>query len=164
MGSQHDFAEFYSAAFGPLTSQIHAFVGSHAEAQDLVQEAFCRAFGKWSVVSRYDDPYAWVRRVAWNLAVSRWRRGRLVRLWQRDLAPPDVPEPTANDVDLTRALAKLPKDQRQAVVLHYLADMSIADIAAFMNSPEGTVKAWLHRARAALASSLDVTDDEVTRV
>ncbi|GHJ46502.1 hypothetical protein Cs7R123_38440 [Catellatospora sp. TT07R-123] len=154
MQGQRDFAEFYSAAFGPLTSQLHAFVGSHAEAQDLVQEAFCRAFGKWSTVSRYEDPHSWVRRVAWNLAVSRWRRTRLVRLWQRDLAPADVPEPTGSDIDLARALAELPQDQRQAIVLHYFADMAVADVAAFMEAPEGTVKAWLHRGRSTLAAAL----------
>ncbi|MDI1464296.1 SigE family RNA polymerase sigma factor [Catellatospora sp. KI3] len=162
MQGQLDFAEFYSAAFGPLTSQLHAFVGSHAEAQDLVQEAFCRAFGRWSTISRYDDPQAWVRRVAWNLAVSRWRRTRLVRLWQRDLAPADVPEPTGGDIDLARALAELPPDQRQAIVLHYLADMPVTDVAAFMEAPEGTVKAWLHRGRGALAASLGA-DAEAAR-
>jgi RNA polymerase sigma-70 factor (ECF subfamily) len=152
--SGRSFAEFYSAAFGPLTSQLHAFTGSHAEAQDLVQEAFCRALARWPRVSGYDDPYAWVRRVAWNLAVSGWRRSRLLRLWQRELAPADEQEPTGEQLDLARALAKLPVEQRQTLVLHYLADMSIADVAQFTGVPEGTVKARLHRGRNALAEIL----------
>jgi RNA polymerase sigma-70 factor (ECF subfamily) len=41
-----------------------------------VQEAFCRGFVRWRKISQYDDLVAWIRRVAWNLAVSRWRRAR----------------------------------------------------------------------------------------
>jgi RNA polymerase sigma-70 factor (ECF subfamily) len=145
-----DFAEFYAASFGRITAQLHAYIGDHAEAQDMVQEAFCRAYAHWSTVSTYDNPLAWVRRIAWNMAVSRWRRARLLRAWRRDLVADPLPEPSAASVDLARALAKLPPNQRQALVLHYLADMSVADIAAFVGVAEGTVKAWLHRGRTTL--------------
>jgi RNA polymerase sigma-70 factor (ECF subfamily) len=149
-----DFAAFYAATFGRLTVQIHAFVGDHAEAQDLVQEAYCRAFARWSTVSGYDDPLAWVRRVAWNLAVSRWRLAGRLRKRQRDLLPDEVSAPSPAGVDLARALRQLPANHRQAVVLHYLADMPVAEIATFMGAAEGSVKAWLHRARTALNSIL----------
>ncbi|WP_034594117.1 SigE family RNA polymerase sigma factor [Hamadaea tsunoensis] len=164
MSGRRDFAEFYTAAFAPLTSQLHAFVGDHAEAQDLVQEAFCRALTKWPTVSTYDDPFSWVRKVAWNLAISRWRRARRLRLRHRELVPPDVEPPTAGEVDLTRALGELPAQHRQVVVLHYLADMSVAEIAEFTGSPEGTIKAWLHRARRTLAGLLAAEDEEVPDV
>jgi len=149
-----DFAEFYAASFGRLTVQLHAFTGSHADAQDLVQEAFCRAYSRWSTIATYDDPLAWVRRVAWNLAVSRWRRAGLLRLWHRDLTPPDVAPPGDEHVELVRALAKLNPKHRQAVVLHYLSDMPVAEIALFCDVAEGTVKAWLHRGRAELSTIL----------
>jgi RNA polymerase sigma-70 factor (ECF subfamily) len=162
MTARPDFAEFYAATFGRLTVQIHAFVGDHAEAQDLVQEAYCRAFARWSTVSGYDDPQAWVRRVAWNLAISRWRRVKRLRAHAPDLVAADVAGPDASTVDLARALKQLPPNQRQAVVLHYLADMSVADIAAFTGAAEGSVKAWLHRGRAALntilSSGVEVSD------
>src|SRR5215475_4634817 len=74
VSGEADFTEFYSATFAPLTAQLHAFIGDHADAQDLVQEAYLRAYSRWSTVSKYDDPLAWVHRVAWNLAISRWRR------------------------------------------------------------------------------------------
>jgi RNA polymerase sigma-70 factor (ECF subfamily) len=90
MTARPEFAEFYAATFGRLTVQLHAFTGDHAAAQDFVQEAYCRASARWATVSGYDDPLAWVRRVAWNLAVSRWRRTRLLRVWRRDLVPPDI--------------------------------------------------------------------------
>lgn len=157
-----DFSEFYSASFGPITAQLHAFIGNHAEAQDIVQEAFCRAYARWSTVSAYDDPLAWVRRVAWNMAVSRWRRAGLLRRWRHDLLAEPVPAPSTVNVDLARALAQLPANQRQAVVLHYLADMPIAAIAAFVGVADGTVKSWLHRGRTTLG--LILGDAEATNV
>lgn len=148
--SDLDFAEFYAASFGPLTAQLHAFVGDHAEAQDLVQEAFCRAYARWRTISRFDDPISWVRRVAWNLAISRWRgRQRLIR-WHRDLAPTAEPGPEETDPDLVKALAALPLHHRQAVVLHYLAGFSVREVAEFCDVAEGTVKSWLLRGRAKL--------------
>lgn len=164
MSGRSDFAEFYAAAFGPLTVQLHAFTGDHAEAQDLVQEAFCRAFARWSTISAYDDPTAWVRRVAWNLAVSRWRRGVTFRRFRRELAQPDIPAPSAAHVDLARALSRLPENHRRVIVLHYLADLPIAEISAFTSTPEGTVKVWLHRGRTALNTMLTSADEEVADV
>ena len=68
------FDAIYAAHHGDLTVQLYAYFGDLHEAQDVVQEAFCRAYASWRTTSRYDDPVAWVRRVAWNLAVSRWRK------------------------------------------------------------------------------------------
>jgi RNA polymerase sigma-70 factor (ECF subfamily) len=78
-----EFDDLYHAHFRSLTVQLTAYCGDLSQAQDLVQEAFCRAFSRWSKVSRYDDPVAWVRRVAWNLATSRWRRLRTAQLFLR---------------------------------------------------------------------------------
>src|SRR6185369_16879911 len=58
------FAEFYGAHFQRIAVQLYAYLGDHAEAQDLTQEAFCRALERWPAVSRYADPAAWVRHVA----------------------------------------------------------------------------------------------------
>jgi RNA polymerase sigma-70 factor (ECF subfamily) len=157
--AEADFAEFYAATFKQLTAQLHAFVGDHAEAQDLVQEAYCRAYARWSTLSSYDDPVAWVRRVAWNLAVSRWRRTRRLLGLRRELAPPDVDGPDGMHLDLVRALGQLSPEHRRAIVLHYLADLSVREIAEFTGAAEGTVKAWLHRGRAALSQSLGAGEE-----
>jgi RNA polymerase sigma-70 factor (ECF subfamily) len=154
VSAETDFAEFYSRTFASLTTQLHAFVGNHAEAQDLVQEAFCRAYSQWSRISEFDDPVTWVRRVAWNMAISHWRRTVILRRWQRDLVAEPVAAPSAMRVDLARALAQLPRNQRQVIILHYLADMPVAEIAEFVGAAEGTVKAWLHRARGSLSTLL----------
>jgi RNA polymerase sigma-70 factor (ECF subfamily) len=159
---QRDFAEFYAATFGSLTAQLHAFTADLTEAQDLVQEAFCRAYPRWSTVSKYDDPAAWLRRVAWNLAVSRWRQVKRLIHHRHDLVRPDVDGPSGLHLDLLRALQTLPHRQRQAVVLHYLGDLSIADIAETCGAAEGTVKSWLHRARATLADRLGEPGEAVS--
>ncbi|MFJ8580329.1 SigE family RNA polymerase sigma factor [Micromonospora sp. NPDC093277] len=151
------FDDFYHAHYRSVTTQLCAYTGDLGQAQDLAQEAFCRALARWNRLVRYDDPVAWVRQVAWNLARSRWRQLRTARnhlLRQRREAP-EAPGPTPDRVAIDNALAPLPANQRRAVVLHYLADLSVAQIAIQEGVADGTVKSWLHRARIALATLLD---------
>lgn len=156
------FDEFYAANVRGITVQIYAYFGNIADAQDVVQEAFCRAYPRWETLRGYDDPVAWVRRVAWNLATSRWRRMRTAMRFARKQREEHIPGPGPDHVALTAALATLPERQRRAVVLHYLADLSVAEIARREGVAEGTVKSWLHRARAALAERLtDRSGEEV---
>ncbi|MER7460497.1 SigE family RNA polymerase sigma factor [Micromonospora sp. NPDC126480] len=153
-----DFTDFYQAHFHRLAVQLYAYLGDHAEAQDLTQEAFCRTLERWERIGTYDDPSAFVRRVAWNLATSRLRR---IRTAVRHLArqrEEHVPGPEPDRVVLLAALAKLPEAQRRAVVLHHLAHLTVAEIADQAGVPEGTVKSWLSRGRTALARHL--TDRE----
>lgn len=158
------FDELYAAHYADLTVQMYAYFGDRQEAQDIVQEAFCRAYARWSRVSRYDDPVAWIRRVAWNLAVSRWRRTRTALNFLRRQRPvePHTDGPDPERVALVQALSTLPDRQRRAMVLHYLADLPVAEIAEREGVAEGTVKSWLHRGRTALAVRLGqaTTDQE----
>lgn len=159
------FDELYAAHYPDLTVQLYAYFGDRQEAQDVVQEAFCRALARWRTVSTYDDPVAWVRRVAWNLAVSRWRRTRtaltFLRRQRRDETWMDGPGPER--VALLAALSTLPPSMRRAVVLRYLGDLTVAEIAEREGVPEGTVKSWLHRGRAALAALLTTAESEEER-
>lgn len=151
---QADFEECYAAHFPRITVQIAAYVGGVAEAQDIVQEAFARALPRWSKLSRYADPGAWVRHVAWNLAKTRWRRQQRLASFVRRHREEPVAGPGPDRVALTSALSKLPEMQRRAFVLFYLADLTVAEIAEHERTPEGTVKSWLHRARTAMAKQL----------
>ncbi|HEX6682816.1 MAG TPA: SigE family RNA polymerase sigma factor [Candidatus Limnocylindrales bacterium] len=152
--AHRDFDEFYGATFDGLRSQLYAYLGDRAEAQDVVQEAYCRAFVRWNKVSQYDDPVAWVRKVAWNLATSRFRRQRTALNFLRGQREEHFDGPTPDRVALVAALAKIPARQRKAVVLHYLGQLSIAEIAVQEGVAEGTVKSWLSRGRAALNAQL----------
>ena len=148
------FEEFYAATFDSLTLQLCAYTGDLAFAQDLVQEAFCRALPRWQTIAMYDNPTAWVRRVAWNLANNRFRQARRALAAVARMRPATVDAPTADRVDLVRALAKVPARSRRVFILYHIADMSIADIAVQEQAAENTVKSWLRRARMLLAQEL----------
>lgn len=155
------FDAFYLAAAPGLVRQLHAMTGDLGEAQDCVQEAFARAWQRWDHVGSYDAPSAWVRSVAWRLAVSRFRRARTgARAVLRHGTPDDVPEPSPDHVALIAALRTLPADQRRAIVLHHLADLSVQQVAEETGVPVGTVKARLARGRAALAIRLADRSEE----
>jgi len=70
------FDAFYAGTSRRVLHQMYAMTGNLADAQDLVQEAYARAWQRWSSVSTYDDPEAWVRKVGYRLGVSRWRKAR----------------------------------------------------------------------------------------
>jgi RNA polymerase sigma factor (sigma-70 family) len=148
------FAEIYAAHYADLTVQLYAYFGDRQEAQDVAQEAFCRALSRWNSVAGYDDPVSWIRRIAWNLAISRWRRARtaLTFLRRQPSDEPQVAGPSPERVALIAALGELPPAQRRAIVLHYLADLTTAEIAVRERVAEATVRSWLHRGRAALAA------------
>ena len=149
-----DFNELYHAHSGRLVAQIVAYTQDLPLAEDLVQEAFCRALARWSRISRYDDPIGWVRRVAWNLASSHWRRSRRTRAIAEGLPDETVSGPSPDRIELMRALAMLPPNQRRVVIMFYLADMSLAAIADFERISENAVKQRLHRARISLTAEL----------
>lgn len=158
------FDAFYSASFPRVVGQIYAMCGDLTEAQDCVQEAFVRAWDHRRRLNAAESPEAWVRTVAWRLAISRWRRVR------RSLAPPDrsnVPqapaEPGVDHTALVAALKRIPAEQRRAIVLYHLCDLSVAEVAAETGAPVGTVKARLSRGRAALSLLLSTDEAEEVR-
>ena len=117
-----------------------------------------RAWQRWTQISRYDAPEAWVRTVAFRLAVNRWRKAtNAAKAWRRNGEPAPVAGPSADTVDMVRALRTLPEAQRRALVLFHIADLSVEEIARETECPVGTVKARLSRGRAALA--LLLTDE-----
>jgi RNA polymerase sigma-70 factor (ECF subfamily) len=150
----HSFDDFYAAEFHRLTLQIYAYTADVGLAQDAVQEAFSRAWPRWNRLSAYDNPAAWVRRVAMNVAASRWRRVRAARAHAHYHRESFTDGPNPDRVALAQAMATLPERQRRALVLFHVADLSIGEIAAQEGVAEGTVKAWLHRGRTALAALL----------
>lgn len=158
-----EFDQFYTASFRRVTIQVHAMIGDLDEAQECTQEAFARAWSHRRDLRKADNPEAWVRTTAHRIAVSRWRRrARGRRSADRALAPP-VSAPAADErhVALVAALARLPEPQRRVIVLHHLADLPVAAVAAEVGAPEGTVKARLSRGRAALAQLLADDTQEV---
>lgn len=154
---EESFESFVRAHEASMFGQAYLLCGQHEEAQDLVQEAFARAWHNWSRVESYDDPRAWVRRVLHNLAVSRWRHLRHPAAaggGTTHVPAVGAAEPDAGHVDVAAALARLPARQRMALVLYAIDDLTVPEVAAEMNVPQGTVRAWLSRARTTLATDL----------
>ena len=154
--AEQDFTRFYDATWSRTVACAYAVTGELGAAEEMAQEAYPRAWPRWSTLATYDDPGAWVRQVATRQAISRWRRTRTaVRHLARSAPPDPVAPPDENTVALVRALRTLPEAQRRALVLHHLAGFTVAEIATQERCPEGTVKARLSRGRAALLPLLD---------
>lgn len=82
------FARFFRAEYPAVVSLVYGLSGSRAAAEDVAQEAFLRAHRDWRRVESMDSPEGWVRRVAMNLARSRWRRLRAETMALARLSPP----------------------------------------------------------------------------
>lgn len=155
MRDSAEFVTFYQATGPRIVGQVYLMVGDRAEAEDAVAEAYARAWQRWGAVSGYADPAAWVRTVAYRIAVSSWRRAiRRRRAHDQARHPLTVPAPGPDNAALLDALRQLPATQRQAIVLHHLAGLTVAEIASETGSSDSAVKARLVRGRAALAALL----------
>jgi RNA polymerase sigma-70 factor, ECF subfamily len=159
VGSSDDFREFYEASYGRTLAMVAALVGGRAEAEDVTQEAFARALARWSMLRGYEQPDAWVRKVALRLAIdtSRGRRRRLATVAR--LAGLRQPADTGPADDLRfsplgAALLELPMREREVLVLHYLADLPVGVIARELSLPPGTVKTRLGTGRRHLEERL----------
>lgn len=120
-------------------------LGDSQLATEAVDEAFTRAYARWSRVGQMDDPTAWLYRVAMNWATSWLRKRRL-----RPVLPADELDRPAHDViedgSLLEAVAALPPVHRSVVVLRFYLDWDVARIASALDVAPGTVKSRLHRA------------------
>lgn len=126
----------------------YRLTGDGQEAADIAQEALARALVRWSNIHAY--PEAWVARTATNLALDLHRRRRRRRRRPLERSAAGRTEPDGDRLDLVAALRRLPRRQREAVVLRYLADLDEPSVAATMGCSPETVKQHLHRAVTAL--------------
>ena len=157
-------AELYHASYRRLVAQMYAFTTELTEAQDVVQEAFARALARPRGLDDVDNPEAWLRTVALNVVRRRWRRRQLldtILLRDRPVTPLVASAPGPERADLRAAVAALPRPYREVIVLHYLADLAVDEVAQLLDVPIGTVKSRLSRARTALAARLDGYPNEV---
>jgi RNA polymerase sigma-70 factor (ECF subfamily) len=156
------FDAFYRETQQRLFSYLYAVTGDAAEAQDVVHEAYARAWQRWSTLRGYADPEAWVRTVARRVAISGWRRARArMTAFRRHGAPEPSPAPSPDTVALVSALRLVNPDQRLAIVLHHLVGLPVAEVARETGVPVGTVKARLSRGRRALSEllAIDLPED-----
>ena len=157
------FEDLYVKDYQAVVGLAFALSGSRWLAEDLAQEAFLAAHRNWPRVSAYDQPGAWVRRVVANLSVSAFRRRVVEAKALLRIAPGDrdpLPELPAEDAEFWDAVRSLPRRQSQAVALHYLEDLPVAEVATILDMAPGTVKKHLFDGRRELARRLRIEEDE----
>lgn len=160
--ARRDFERFYADSVKRLVAVVYAVTGDVGEAEDAVQEAYARAWQRWTKLTAKGDPTPWVRTVALRLAVSSWRRARnRVRAHFRHGPPPDLPGMAPDHVAVVAALRRLNPEQRLAVVLHHMLDLPVAEVARQTGATSTAVRSRLMRARGILSSHLtDSTEQE----
>jgi RNA polymerase sigma factor (sigma-70 family) len=151
--AQSEFADFYRASKDPCLKAVTAVVGDRELAEEMVAEAFARAWTSWGRVSGHPAPRAWVVRTALNVGVSWWRRRREVPLAEHDAA---APADTSGGMDpaLIGALRRLPTRQREVLALRIFLDLDTETTANILRIAPGTVTAHLSRAVSALRQAL----------
>jgi RNA polymerase sigma-70 factor (ECF subfamily) len=161
-----NFEEFYEASYRRVVAVVAAIAGDRHQAEDIAQEAFSRALTRWHRIARYELPEAWVRRVALRLTVDAARRTRRAKIMSVLLAVGqrgaygdryDLRDPLEATA-LSVALMRLPLPQRQVLVLYYLADLPVDDIARDCGISVGTVRNRLTAARRRLHDELAESD------
>ncbi len=150
----------------PVYNLAYRMLGDGAEAEDVAQEAFLRAYRNLSSYDPERSFKTWLLSIASNYCIDRLRRRRLAWLSIDDPLPPhpalssDAPDPEETAIQGERAslvqrlLEQLPQDYRLVVVLRYWYDYSYTEIAEMTDSTESAVKSRLFRARRALAEML----------
>ncbi len=156
---ESEFAAFCVEEHPRLVGALSLYCGDRAVAEELAQDALSRACRDWRRVRRLGAPGAWTHRVAINLANSYFRRAaaearakRRLRDERRTYRESGV-DPAAA-MTIRTAVASLPRRQRTALILRYYVDMSVRDVAAAMECPEGTVKTLTSKAITSLRQSL----------
>ena len=160
VGTQRlDFAEFYRRSKDECLFTVLVSVGDRDTAQELVDEAFARAWASWRTVGRHPAPAAWVVRTALNASISRWRRRRREVLVPDLGAVADLPAAEGApdggvDARIMAALLRLPARQRQVVALRLVLDLDTGRAGEVLGISPSTVKAHLARAIASLRDDL----------
>jgi RNA polymerase sigma-70 factor, ECF subfamily len=153
--------EFLHTSYPRLVAAVALTSGSRPAAEDAVQEALLRAWERSEKGDEIDSLEGWVTTVALNLARSGLRRIRSERRARARFASSTVGQPpTADRIDVDRALATLPRRQREVAVLRYYLQLSTREVASALELDEGTVKSTLFRARAGLADALGIDEEE----
>lgn len=161
MGTTAEGPPEFAAEFDRLFERAYAvarrLIGDPTAAEDVAAEALTRTYVHWNRVRGFEYRDAWVARVATNLAIKACRR----RPAARESFTKDPSDETTLRLALVDALARLPRRQREAVALRYLADLTIDDVALTLGVSAGTVKQSVHRALRTLRDQLGTDLDPI---
>jgi RNA polymerase sigma factor (sigma-70 family) len=144
------FEAFFDEHYESVRRSLAVALRDPLLAEELAQDAFTRALGNWRRVSQMERPAGWV----YIVALRAGRRRRRADEPAGSHTAPDIADQVTSDVALGVAIDTLPERQRLALVLRYLADLPVADVALAMDCAVGTVKSTLHAALERLGVTL----------
>lgn len=156
-GERVAFEELMRVYSGFVYSLAFRMLGGTADAEDVFQETFLRAWKHLASFRSGGNFTTWIKRIATNLCIDRlkarkrqdnWREGAWTEAQQHG-------EQRGHEELIKQLLAELPAAHRAAVVLFYLEDKSIGEVARTLSQKPGTVKVWLFRARARMKATLE---------
>ena len=163
MGVRSDptsFEAFYAANRDRVYRIIAVALPAEADPAEATSEAFVRAYVRWRRVRAHPNPVGWVVTTALNYQRSRWRRSRLAVEPAPSASPPPG-EPL--EPAIVRELRRLPRRQREVVVLRFLCDLSTEQTASVLGIAPVTVTAHVHRSVATRRASLTDLEGEMHR-
>jgi RNA polymerase sigma-70 factor (sigma-E family) len=156
------FGDYVRSRGGALLRAAQALTGNRADAEDLVQSTLVKTYQSWDSITDQAALDTYVRRVMINTHISGWRRRR-VDEYPTDELPDEPEDDQTGDSDLhdvvQRALDRLPRRMRAAVMLRYYHDMSEPEVAAALGVSVGTVKSTVARAVAKLREDAELGAD-----
>jgi RNA polymerase sigma-70 factor (ECF subfamily) len=154
---EQGFGEFYRQHARPLWAYVYRVTGNAADADDLVQDAFCRFLNADTAALGEEDRRRYLFRIAGNAITDRWRRAGRERSWlARMRGEPEPATPSADDDDVTRTFAALKPRDRALLWLAYVEEHSHEEIADTLGVKRSSVKVLLARARTRLRELLTV--------
>jgi RNA polymerase sigma-70 factor (ECF subfamily) len=165
----NDFARQLEAEIPRLRRYARALTRDVSRADDLVQSCLTRAVAKQHLWQPGTDLRAWLFTILHNQHVNDVRRSvrEGVNVAVEEMAPVLTIQSNAIDVlqlrDLEAAIAKLPQEQRQVILLVGLEGMRYEEVALILGVPVGTVRSRLSRGRDQLRRLMDMGDDEESR-
>lgn len=140
---EHDFSQYVQARIPRLHRVAFQLLGDRDKADDAVQNALTVLYQRWGRIREVEHLDAYVHTMVVRSCLNDRRRWwAKVQLWE---TPPDVPVPAGDPLVedrmvLRAALRRLPEGQRTVVVLRFLCDLPVTEVARLMNRSEGTVK------------------------
>ncbi|MGC9197695.1 MAG: RNA polymerase sigma factor [Acidobacteriaceae bacterium] len=148
---------------GLLFRVAHSILRNRGESEDVVQEVFLRVVQQQRKLAEVRDHRVWLVRIAWNLALDHRRRIRPEQLdepFAASLVAPGIPtDQTLAEArqiaDALRAIEGLPRQERHALLLSAIDELSIQEISAILQRSESAVRALLFRARTHLRQRLE---------
>jgi RNA polymerase sigma-70 factor (ECF subfamily) len=162
--AEEEFEQFFLSNYDAVLRVIVFVTGDRERATDATQEAFIKAYAKWSKIRSYDSPAGWVRRIAINASRDSFRSERRRHRREQTLQP--VAPTSQTDQFVAESFARdllqaLPRRQREIATFFYVDDRSVNEIAEILRLNEGTVKFHLSQARDRLRQQL--AQDEAPR-